>query len=198
MTTLEATPALSRPRIDIALAFKGGWRVFAADIVPLLLGGLITLVLSVVTLGIMAGPLVAGLYKMAVGRVRDGKPAEISDLFDCMERFGAFFAAALVLVLLIGLASLTIVGGIVLATVWMYVFPLMVDRGLSLGEAMKTSYHLVVDHGFWEHLALTILLIALDGIARGPLALITTPFTIATLPAAYFVAAGRGDLVKRV
>ena len=198
MTTLEATPALSRPRIDLALAFKGGWRVFAADIVPLLLGGLITLVLSVVTLGIMAGPLVAGLYKMVVGRVRDGKPAEISDLFDCMERFGAFFAAALVLILLIGLASLTIVGGVVLSTVWMYVFPLMVDRGLSLGEAMKTSYHLVVDHGFWEHLALTILLIALDGIAHGPLALITTPFTIATLTAAYFVADGRGDLVERV
>jgi uncharacterized membrane protein len=198
MTTLEATPALSRPRIDLALAFKGGWRVFAADIVPLLLGGLITLVLSVVTLGVMAGPLVAGLYKMAVGRVRDGKPAEISDLFDCMERFGAFFAAALVLILLIGLASLTIVGGVVLATVWMYVFPLMVDRGLSLGEAMKTSYHLVVDHGFWEHLALTILLIALDAIAHGPLALITTPFTIATLTAAYFVADGRGDLVERV
>jgi hypothetical protein len=198
MTTLEATPALSRPRIDLALAFKGGWRVFAADIVPLLLGGLITLVLSVITLGVMAGPLVAGLYKMAVGRVRDGKPAEISDLFDCMERFGAFFAAALVLILLIGLASLTIVGGVVLATVWMYVFPLMVDRGLSLGEAMKTSYHLVVDHGFWEHLALTILLIALDGIAHGPLALITAPFTIATLTAAYFVADGRGDLVERV
>jgi len=115
-----------------------------------------------------------------------------------MERFGAFFAAALVLILLIGLASLTIVGGVVLSTVWMYVFPLMVDRGLSLGEAMKTSYHMVVDHGFWEHLALTILLIALDGIAHGPLALITTPFTIATLTAAYFVADGRGDLVERV
>ena len=198
MTTIEAAPALSRPRIDIALAFKGGWRVFAADIVPLLLGGLITLVLSIVTLGIMAGPLVAGLYKMVVGRIRDGRPAQISDLFDCMERFGAFFAAALVLVVLIGLASLTIVGGIVLATIWMYVFPLMVDRGMSLGEAMKTSYHLVVDNGFWEHLALVILLIALNGMANGALGLLAMPFTIATVAAAYFVADGRGELVERV
>ena len=198
MTTIEAAPSLSRPRIDIALAFKGGWRVFAADIVPLLLGGLITLVLSVVTLGIMAGPLFAGLYKMAVGRVRDGKPAEISDLFDCLDRFGAFFAAALVLGLLIGLASLTIVGGILLATVWMYVFPLMVDRGMGLGEAMKTSYHMVVDLGFWEHLAMVILLIALNAIADGPLALLAIPFNVATVTAAYFVADGRGDLAERV
>jgi uncharacterized membrane protein len=198
MTTIEATPALSRSSVDLALALKGGWRVFTADIVPLLLGGLIALVLSIVTLGILAGPLFAGLYKMAVGRIRDGKPAEISDLFDCLERFGAFFAAALVLGLLIGLASITIVGGILLATIWMYVFPLMVDRGLSLGEAMKTSYHLVVDQGFWEHLALVILLLALNGLADGPLGLITMPFTIATLAAAYFVADSRGDLVARV
>ena len=198
MTTIEATPALCRPRIDISLAFKGGWRVFTADIVPLLLGGLITLVLSVVTLGIMAGPLVAGLYKMAIGRVRDGKPAQISDLFDCLDRFGSYFVAALVLGLLIGLASLTIVGGILLATVWMYVFPLMVDRGMGLGEAMKTSYHMVVDHGFWEHLALVILLIALNGMANGALGLLAMPFTIATVAAAYFVADGRGELVERV
>ena len=198
MTTIEATPALSRPRIDIALAFKGGWRVFAADIVPLLLGGLLTLALSIVTLGIMAGPLVAGLYTMAVGRIREGKPAQISDLFDCMERFGAYFAAALVLVLLIGLASLTIVGGILLATIWMYVFPLMVDRGMTLGDAMKTSYHMVVEHGFWEHLALVILLAALNAIADGPLGLITMPFGFATVAAAYYVADGRGDLVERV
>jgi len=198
MTTIEAAPALGRPRIDIALAFKGGWRAFAADIVPLLLGVLITAVLSIVTLGIMAGPLVAGLYKMATGRIRDGRPAQISDLFDCMERFGAFFAAALVLAVLIGLASLTIVGGILLATVWMYVFPLMVDRGMTLGDAMKTSYHMVVEHGFWEHLSLVILLTALNAIADGPLGFITMPFALVTVTAAYYVADGRGDIVERV
>lgn len=198
MSTAEATTALSRPRIDIALAFKGGWRVFTADIVPLLLGGLITAALSIVTLGIMAGPLMAGLYKMAVGRIRDGRPAQVGDVFACMDRFGAFFAAALVLVVLIGLASLTIVGGVLLATIWMYVFPLMVDRGMTLGQAMSASYHLVVDHGFWEHLALGILLFALNGIADGPLALLVMPFSIATLTAAYLVADGRADLVERV
>ena len=198
MTTIEATTALARPRLDVGLSFKGGWKTFTADIVPLLVGGLIAGVLSVVTLGILAGPLVAGLYSMIVGRIRDGRRAEIGDVFSCMDRFWSFFAAALVLFVLIGLASLTIVGGVLLATIWMYVLPLMVDRKLDLYDAMAASYHLVVDNGFWEHLALAIVLIALNAVADGPLAILSVPFTLATIGAAYFVADGRGALVERM
>ena len=198
MTTIEATTALARPRLDVGLTFKGGWNTFAADIVPLLVGGLIAGVLSVVTLGILAGPLVAGLYSMVIGRIRDGRRAQIGDVFSCMDRFWSFFAAALVLFVLIGLASLTIVGGVLLATIWMYVIPLMVDRKLDLYDAMAASYHLVVDNGFWEHLALAIVLIALNAVADGPLAILSVPFTLATIGAAYFVADGRGALVERV
>ena len=198
MTTIEATTTLARPRLDVGLSFKGGWNTFTADIVPLLVGGLIAGVLSVVTLGILAGPLVAGLYSMIVGRIRDGRRAEIGDVFSCMDRFWSFFAAALVLFVLIGLASLTIVGGVLLATIWMYVIPLMVDRKLDLYDAMAASYHLVVDNGFWEHLALAIVLIALNAVADGPLAILSVPFTLATIGAAYFVADGRGALVERM
>ena len=198
MTTIEATPALARPRLDVGLSFKGGWNTFTADIVPLLVGGLIAGVLSIVTLGILAGPLVAGLYSMVMGRIRDGRRAQIGDVFSCMDRFWSFFAAALVLFVLIGLASLTIVGGVLLATIWMYVIPLMVDRRLDLYDAMAASYHLVVDNGFWEHLALAIVLIALNAVADGPLAILSVPFTLATIGAAYFVADGRGELVERL
>ncbi len=198
MTTIEATPALAaRPRLDVGLGFKGGWNAFTADVVPLLVGGLIATLLSIVTIGILAGPLFAGLYKMVVGRIRDGRRAEVGDVFGCMDRFWDFFAAALVLVVLIGLASLTIVGGVILAAIWMYVFPLMVDRGIGLGDAMSASYHLVVDNGFWEHIAVTVMLIALNAVADGPLAILAVPFTIATITAMYFVADGRGQLVER-
>jgi len=198
MTTIEATSALARPRLDVGLSFKGGWNTFTADIVPLLVGGLIAGILSIVTLGILAGPLVAGLYSMVMGRIRDGRRAQIGDVFSCMDRFWSFFAAALVLFVLIGLASLTIVGGVLLATIWMYVIPLMVDRKLDLYDAMAASYHLVVDNGFWEHLALAIVLITLGAVADGPLAILSVPFTLATIGAAYFVADGRGALVERI
>ena len=198
MTTIEATPALARPRIDISLAFKGGWKAFTADIVPLLVGGLIACLLSVITLGILAGPLFAGLYTMVSGRIRDGRRAQVGDVFSCMNRFWDFFAAALVLFVLIGLASLTIVGGILLATIWLYVFPLMVDRGIGLGEAMAASYHLVVDNGFWEHLVVVLMFIALNAVARGLLGLFFTPFMLATITAAYYVTDGKGELIERM
>jgi uncharacterized membrane protein YvlD (DUF360 family) len=197
MTVDATTPALARPRLDIGLSFKGGWNAFTADIVPLLVGGLIAGLLSIVTLGILAGPLFAGLYSMVVGRIRDGRPAKIGDVFSCMDRFWGFLWAALVLVVLIGLASLTIVGGVLLATIWLYVFPFMVDRRMGLADAMTASYHQVVDNGFWEHLALVVIFLAIGAVANGWLAILSTPFTIAVTVAAYYVTGGRGDLVER-
>ena len=123
-----------RPRLDVGLAFKNGWNAFTADIVPFLVGALIAGMLSVITLGILAGPLTAGLYNMAVRRMRDGRRAEIGDVFSCFDRFWSYLWAAIVLVVLIGLASLTIVGGVLLATIWIYVFPFMVDRRMGLGR----------------------------------------------------------------
>ena len=196
MTVTTATPAFARPRLDVGQAFKGGWNAFTADIVALLVGTLIAGLLSIVTLGILAGPLTAGLYNMVVRRVRDGRPAQIGDVFSCMDRFWGFLWAAIVLVVLIGLASLTIVGGVLLATVWIYVFPFMVDRRMGLTDAMSASYHQVVDNGFWEHLALLVIFVAIGAVANGWIGIITTPFTIAAIVGAYFVAGGRGDLIE--
>ena len=195
MTVTTATPAFARPRLDVGQAFKGGWNAFTADIVPLLVGTLIAGLLSIVTLGILAGPLTAGLYNMVIGRVRDGRPAQIGDVFSCMNRFWGFLWAAIVLVVLIALASLTIVGGVLLATIWIYVFPFMVDRKMGLTEAMSASYHQVVDNGFWEHLALLVIFVAIGAVANGWVGILTTPFTIAVIVGAYFVAGGRGDLI---
>jgi uncharacterized membrane protein YvlD (DUF360 family) len=196
MTVDATTPAFARPRLDVGLTFKGGWNAFAADIVALIVGGLIACILTIVTLGILAGPLAAGLYSMVIGRVRDGRPARIGDVFSCMDRFWGFLWAAIVLVVLIGLASLTIIGGVLLATVWLYVFPFMVDRKMGLTDAMSASYHQVVDNGFWEHLALLVIVFAISAVANGWVGLLATPFTLALIAAAYFVSGGRGDLIE--
>ena len=196
MTVDATTPAFARPRLDVGLTFKGGWNAFTADIVALIVGALIACILSVVTIGILAGPLAAGLYSMVIGRIRDGRPARIGDVFSCMDRFWGFLWAAIVLVVLIGLASLTIIGGVLLATVWLYVFPFMVDRKMGLTDAMSASYHQVVDNGFWEHLVLLVIVFAIGAVANGWIGILTTPFTIALIAAAYFVSGGRGDLIE--
>ena len=197
MSTVATIQPLGKQTLDIGLVFKQGWRLFVKDIGPLIIGALVVCVLSVVTLGILLGPLTAGLYGMIVKRVRDGQQPEVGDVFGQMSRFWSFFAAALVLGILIGLAFLTIIGGILLATIWLYVFPLMVDRGMGLGEAMSTSYRMVKEAGFWEHLALIIVFAVITSLANGLLAILATPFLVAAVAAGYYLAAGKDDELER-
>ncbi len=91
---------------------------------------------------------------------------------------------------------LTIVGGFLLATIWLYVFPLMVDRGMGLGEAMKASKDMVLENGFWEHLALVLILAVIASIANGALAIIATPFIVVTIAASYFLAEGSAGALE--
>ena len=197
MSTIAASPALPRRGLDIGLALKQAARLFVKDLAPLIIAALIVAGLSVLTLGILAGPLFAGLYGMVIGRVRDGRQPAVGDVFAGFDRFWSYLAAALVLVLLVGLASITIVGGFLLATIWLYVFPLMVDKRMGIGEALKASKDLVVAGGFWEHLALVVLGFVISSVADGALAIVATPFLIAVVAAAYFVADGRSEQLER-
>jgi len=197
MSTIAASPALPRRGLDIGLALKQAARLFVKDLAPILIAALIAGALSVLTLGILAGPLFAGLYGMVIGRVRDGRQPEVGDVFSGLDRFWSYLGAALVLVVLVGLASITIVGGFLLATIWLYVFPLMVDRRLGIGEAMKQSKDLVVKAGFWEHLALVLVLFVIVSVANGALAIIAAPFVVVAVSAAYFLASERGETLER-
>ena len=193
----DTAQTVDRTTLDIGYVFRHGWRLFVEDIGPLLLGTLIAAALTILSLGILAGPLFAGLYSMVIGRVRDGRRPEIGDVFSGFDHFWRYFGAALALVVLIGLAFITIIGGILLATIWIYVFPLMVDRGMKLGEAMGASKDMVMRAGFWEHLALVILLALVDAVAVGPLGLLSTPFIIVATGVAFYAAQDKEELIER-
>jgi len=197
MSTIAASPALPRRGLDIGLALKQAARLFVKDLAPLIIAALIAVALGVLTLGILAGPLLAGLYGMVIARVRDGRQPEVGDVLAGLQRFWSYAAAALVLVLLVGLASITIVGGFVLATICLYVFPLMVDRGLNLDEAMKASKDMVLRAGFWEHLALVVVLFVVVSVANGALAILAVPFVVVAVTAAYYLADAREDALGR-
>ena len=190
-TSLAVTGSIGRHALDVGLTMKQAWRLFVKDIGPLLIAGLITVALSVLTIGILAGPLTAGLYGMVMARVHEGRQPEVGEVFNQFDRFWSFLGATLVLVILIGLAFVTIVGGFLLATIWLYVFPLMVERGMGLGEAMKTSKDMVVENGFWEHLALVLILAIIGSVANGALAIIAMPFTVVAVAVAYYLASSR-------
>lgn len=197
MNSFAATPSEARHGLDIGGALKQAARLFVKDIGPLIIATLIAGALSIVTLGILAGPLVAGLYGMVIGRVRDGREPRVGQVFAGFDRFWSYLAAALVLALLIGFASITIVGGFLLATIWLYVFPLMVDRRMGLGEAMKTSKDMVIAAGFWEHLALVVIGFVIASVANGALAILATPFLIVAVTAAYYLADGKVETLEK-
>jgi hypothetical protein len=190
MSTVVTTTQTEGSGFDYGFVFTQSWRLFVKDLGALIIGTIVAIALSVVSLGVLAGPLTAGLYGMVVGRVRDGKAPHVGDVFNYFGRFWSFFGAFFVLAILIGLASLTIVGGILLAAIWLYVFPLMVDRGMRFGEAMSESYRMVKG-AFWEHVALVLIVVVIGSLANGALGLLATPFLVALVAVAYFATAGR-------
>jgi len=184
MSSTGAPQVVAGKRMDLGHVLTEGGRAFIDDILPLIVATLLAIILTVISLGVLAGPLYAGLCSMVIGRRRGRKP-EIGDVFSQLHRFWAFLGAALALVILIALASITIVGGILLAAIWIYVFPYMVYREMSLSEAMSASRETVMRSGFWEHVVLVLLFGAVSALCRGPLVLLSTPFSVATIVAGY-------------
>jgi len=184
--------------VDINKIFKYSWELFVKDIVPLIVGGLIASILGVVTLGILAGPLYGGLVKMIIRRVREKRPAEIGDVFSAMDQFGTLFITSLVLTILIILGLfLCIIPGILLATIWLYVFIFIVDKKMGMGEAMSASKDLVSRVGLGMHLVMILVF----GVISGLLSLtyiggiVVYPFILVVVSVMYFLFNGEEALL---
>ena len=184
--------------MDINKIFKYSWELFVKDIVPLIVGGLIASILGVVTLGILAGPLYGGLVKMIIRRVREKRPAEIGDVFSAMDQFGTLFITSLVLTILIILGLfLCIIPGILLATIWLYVFIFIVDKKMGMGEAMSASKDLVSRVGLGMHLVMILVF----GVISGLLSLtyiggiVVYPFILVVVSVMYFLFNGEEALL---
>ena len=189
--------------MDIGRVLKDSWAIFVKDWGALIVAALITTVLGVITLGILAVPLSAGLYLMILRRVREGRKAEVGDVFGCFDRFGAFLLAyllflgiALVFAVIVGLPLVllvidntgarafgfflfalalfaAVVVGVYLQTVWVYWTILMVDRRRAVVEALTESRTIVTRSGFWMTLLVIIIVGAIVGLANGVLGSVT-------------------------
>jgi hypothetical protein len=190
--------------MDIGRVLKDSWAIFVKDWGALIVAALIMVLLGVVTLGILFVPLSAGLYLMILRRVREGRKAEVGDVFGCFDRLGAYLVAY-VLFLGIGLVFAVIVGlplvllvihntgarafggflfalalvaaivvGVYLETIWVYWTILMVDRRRTVTEALRESRELVMKTGFW----MTLLVIALVGVSAGIAGSVLASFTL--------------------
>jgi hypothetical protein len=87
------------PSISIGDWLSGGWHVYRENWLLMSVASLLGIILSISTIGIMAGPLLMGLYGMALKTMRGERP-EMADLFDFKGRFFQAFLAALIFFLI--------------------------------------------------------------------------------------------------
>ena len=145
-------PPAGQPHISLGEWLSGGWQVYkenwAMMSVATLLGGL----LSIVTAGILAGPLLMGLFRMAFKTMRGERP-EIGDLFNWQGRFLQAFLTFLIFALVhVGLtgfgngpvhALLSFIVTPMLTMMMGLTMPSILERGMDVAKAINEVSRMV-------------------------------------------------------
>ena len=133
------------------------YRIIKKEPVLLVLGGLLIQLLNSVTLSLLYGPLFGGYMLMVLLLLRDKKKPMFNDLFNGFQLFRLLFPYFFVLLAKIIGFMLFVVPGLLFATWWIYVLPLMVDRRIGFSEAMRISSDKVSETGFFIHMVFILL-----------------------------------------
>jgi hypothetical protein len=134
------------------------YRIIKAEPVILVLGGLVVQLLTILSMGILAGPFLGGYFLLIIYFFRDNKKPSFNDIFSGLQQFGNLLPYFLVLLIIFIGFMLLILPGFLFATWWLYVLPLMVDKKISFSEAMRLSMNKVNETGFLMHFVFLLLI----------------------------------------
>jgi len=150
--------------IDVGALVSQAWEKFVANIGIFLVMGLIFNVVVVLSIGLAVGYLSASFTLVWILLLREDKLSEVSDLFGP----GRTFLPCLLFILLMAVISaLTFgIGGIIFGILWMYTIPLIAEKDMSLGDAMKASKDKVKEIGFGTHFIILLAVVGLCIIAQ--------------------------------
>jgi hypothetical protein len=136
---------------------EDAYKIIKEEPVILILGGLLVQLLTVFSLGLLAGPFIGGYTLLVILSLRENKKPVFNDIFSGLQQFANLFPYFLVLLLIFFGFVLLILPGLLFATWWLYVLPLMVDRKMSFTDAMRLSMNKVNEKGFLMHLVFLLL-----------------------------------------
>ena len=182
-------------KIDLGKAFSNGWELFASNMVNLIIGYFLMALISITI--ILIPVIMAGFYHMLLKAGR-GESVEIGDLFVGFSDFGRYFVGGLLAMGLMILGMIACVVGVIpVAGIIIFFFPIMVDKGLSAGEALGRCWE------YFKQEWLMLILLALitgfiqqaGGYAAGIGILFTGPFAASITIAAYMDSLGSDDVV---
>jgi uncharacterized membrane protein len=162
------------------------WQLFQANAITFILASLLVTVLSVVSLGILIGPLSIGYIEL-VRKAGRGEPIAVGDVFRGFD----FFLPGFLATLLIGLAVLVgcillLLPGIAVAFLSAFTLHAIAFENLGVVDAIKRSVKLVIDN-LVNVLILMFLAAVVQSIGSSVVVgtLITSPFVLLAFTVAY-------------
>jgi len=155
--------------MDFKKHLIAAWNLILEFIVPLILMTLVMVVVSVVTIGILAPVTMAGYIQSLLLMVRDRREPKIQDLFSEMKLFFPLLLFGIIACIItsIGFLLLFLPGLlllIALAFCCLYMLPLIIDKRLGIIEAIKESYRMAVSGNIVEHIIVAVLFFGISAI----------------------------------
>ncbi len=188
------------PTIDIGKTLTAAYNLYKDNITTLLLATLLGSIIGIFTLGILAGPMLAGLAMITLALIDKAQPKpDIGDIFKGFNFFVPaliYFIVYLVALMvgnfilgLIPLLSLFLptLYGMALSTFAMFTIFNVVDRKMDVVPAIQASVD-IVKANFWIFLGLNIVAAVVGGLgalACGVGAIVTAPMYLTTVAIAY-------------
>ena len=171
---------------------SGGWKLYSENAALMSVATLLATLLSICTLGILGGPLLMGLYRMAFKTMRQERP-ELNDLFNWGDRFWQAFLAFFIFGLInFGVLKGTGFFGSVLSpfliTVIGLTIPLMLERRQDVANAINDVGRKVFskDALMWWIVGLVFSALSVIGfVGCGVGVFVTVPWMISSAAVAY-------------
>lgn len=162
------------------------WNVFSHDFALWILAGLILIIASVVSFGILSGPMTIGFIRLVEKRRRD-ESGSATDIFDGFSRFGASLIAFLLIALGVFVGSLLLVlPGLLFGLAMAFTFHAIEIEDQDAVGAMSRSFSVIKDNPALSAVFLVIILV-LSGIGGAVVfgTLLTLPFSLILMTLAY-------------
>jgi uncharacterized membrane protein len=162
------------------------WDEFSNHFVVYVIAGLLMLLVSVASLGLLSGPMTAG-FVMLVENRRRGEVVSATDIFDGFSHFGASVIATLLIALGVFIGSLLFVlPGLLFGLSMAFTFQAIAIDEVGATDAMGRSFNAIKEN-FGLATVVLIIVLVLSGIGGavvfGPL--LTVPFSLVLMTLAY-------------
>jgi uncharacterized membrane protein len=184
--------------VNLGKWLSDGWQVYRRDPATFSVAFLVMVLLSIVTLTVLTGPLMAGFYHMAFKSMRGEQP-HVGDMFKGLDRFWpAVFAWVIYVAIsfsiggpseqypIMGVVWLIVIP--LLSAIYFFVYPLILERQRDTAAALDEAARVVFPRNvvmYWA-CGLVFHILALAGLLGcGVGFFVTAPLVLCAQAAAY-------------